>query len=69
MLLYKDPTNHYLAVHPSLRFEAVAGFQVCNSGRPVPRPACEYIGEDEAAADSDEPKAAMVELLLRKAEG
>ena len=42
MLLYKDPTNHYLAVHPSLRFEAVAGFQVCNSGRPVPRPACEH---------------------------
>lgn len=41
MLLYKDPCNRYVAVHPALRFSAGAGFQICHQGQQVPRPVCE----------------------------
>ena len=41
MLLYKDPHNRYLAIHPALRFVADRGFCLCNEGRTVPRDVCE----------------------------
>ena len=41
MLLYKDPSNRYLAIHPALKFAANGGFRICNQGQQVPRQVCE----------------------------
>ena len=40
MLLYKDPTNRYLAVPPELRFAATNGYQRCFEGADVPDVIC-----------------------------
>lgn len=46
LLLYRDPWDHYMAVRPKLRFQAINGFRACFGGRLVPAVLCDaYIRE------------------------